>query len=73
MATHTNKIFKEALDLPALDRVNLADRLLRSLDRQDEAIDELWKKEIGDRLEAYRAGNAETVSMNEVLAKYTVK
>lgn len=70
MTTNTEQILKEALELPAIDRANLVDRLLSSLDQPDKTIDEIWRKEIEDRITAYEAGKAETVSVEEVLAKY---
>ncbi|MBD3418480.1 MAG: addiction module protein [Chitinivibrionales bacterium] len=73
MTAHAQKILKEALDLSASERVYLADRLLTSLDFQDAAIDSVWKKEIGDRLRAYKTGEAETISVEEVLAIYQSK
>ena len=70
MTTNTEQILKEALERPAIDRANLVDRLLSSLDQPDKTIDEIWRKEIEDRIAAYEAGKAETVSVEEVLAKY---
>jgi len=47
--------------------------LLTSLGRPDDAIDEVWRKEIAARLRAYRSGAAETVSAEEILAEYSGK
>lgn len=41
MATDTQQILKEALELPVIERANLADHLLSSLDQPDEHIDAL--------------------------------
>jgi len=73
MATNTEQILKEALELSSIERANLVDRLLSSLDQPDKAIDEIWRREIEDRIAAYDAGMAETVSVGEVLAKYKKK
>jgi putative addiction module component (TIGR02574 family) len=70
MTTNTEEVLKEALALPAIERANLVDRLLSSLDQPDKTIDEIWRKEIEARIAAYEEGKAETVSVKEVLAKY---
>lgn len=66
-------LLKEVLDLPPIERAALADQLLTSLDRPDDAIDEVWRKEIAARLRTYRSGAAETVSAEEILAEYRGK
>jgi putative addiction module component (TIGR02574 family) len=66
-------LLKEALDLPPIERAALADRLLASLDKPDEAVDEVWRKEIAARLRAYRSGTATTVSAEDILAEYRAK
>jgi putative addiction module component (TIGR02574 family) len=66
-------VLKEALDLPPIERAALVDELLASLDKPDEAIDEVWRKEIAARLRAYRSGTAATVSAEEILADYRAK
>jgi len=70
MATDTKQILKQALKLPAVDRANLADRLLSSLDQPDEHINALWREEIDDRISAYKAGELRAISVNDVLEKY---
>jgi len=70
MVTNTEQIMKEALELPSIERANLADRLLSSLDQPDKGIDEIWRREIEDRIAAYDTSKAETVSVEEVMAKY---
>ncbi len=66
----TQTILKEALGLAPLDRANLIDRLLASLDQPDEEIDSLWRKEIEARIAAYDSGNMETVSLEEAIQTY---
>lgn len=70
MTTDTKQILKQALKLPAVDRANLADHLLSSLDQPDEHIDALWREEVDDRISAHQAGELKAISVNEVLAKY---
>jgi putative addiction module component (TIGR02574 family) len=66
-------VLREALDLPPIERADLVDRLLSSLDTPDEALDQEWRKEIGARLNAYRSGKAATISADEILVEYRRK
>lgn len=70
MSTESQEILERALGLPAADKAHIADELLTSLDLPDEAIDAVWRKEVEDRIQAYRAGALKSVSLEEVLAKY---
>lgn len=70
MAPDTQQILKEALELPAIERANIADHLLSSLDQPDEHIDALWRKEVEDRIKSYQSGKIRVVSLEEVLSKY---
>jgi putative addiction module component (TIGR02574 family) len=70
MSTNTQKILKNALELPTLERANLVDRLLSSLDQPNEQIDNLWRKEVEDRVKAYKSGKIKSVSLKEALSKY---
>ena len=56
MSAETQDILDRALKLPAVDKARLVDKLLSSLDKPDEAMEASWRKEVEDRLEAYRAG-----------------
>ena len=70
MAVNSQEILKEALTLPFEERAALVDDLLASLDQPDEEIDILWRKEVDDRIAAYKAGKMKVVSLDEVLSKY---
>ena len=70
MSIETREILDLAMGLPAVEKARLVDQLLSSLDEPDEAIDALWRKEVEDRIEAYRAGELKSVSLNDVLSKY---
>ena len=70
MSTETQDILDRALGLPAADKARIADELLASLDQADESIDTLWRKEVEDRIAAYKSGALKSVSLKEVLAKY---
>jgi len=73
MTENSEKILDEALKLSPIERANIVDRLVSSLDKPDKTIDDLWRKEIDDRIDAYESGKMETVSVEEVLAKYRNK
>lgn len=73
MKNKTDDIMKEAMQLSANERAVLVDRLISSLDVPDKTIDTVWHGEIDKRLKAYNAGKMETVSVEEVLAKYRAR
>jgi putative addiction module component (TIGR02574 family) len=70
MSAETKDIRNRALELPPVEKARLVDELLSSLDEPDEAIDALWRNEVEDRIEAYRTGKLQSVSLADVLAKY---
>jgi len=55
-----------ALSLSRSERARLAERLLASLDDEAE-VEEAWRDEVRRRLKAYRNGELESVSAEEVL------
>lgn len=73
MGTEAKQVEQMAMRLSAVEKARLVDRLIASLDRPDGKTDELWKKEVEDRIEAYRAGRMKSVSLGEVLARYGMK
>ena len=70
MRTELKEILEEALALPPRERANLIDHLLSSLDEPSEYIDSLWRKEVEDRIDAYRSGKMKSVSLDEVLSRH---
>ena len=60
-----NEILEQALELKANERSKLIDELLKSLDKPDKEIDDIWAEESDKRLEAYRKGELNTVSEEE--------
>ena len=70
MTTDTKGILKDALELSPMERANLVDHLLSTLDQPDEHIDNLWRKEVEDRIKAYQTGTIKSVTLEEVLSKY---
>ena len=67
---NTNSILTQALDLSAVDRADIAEKLLLSLENPDPAIDKVWAREADVRIEAYNRGEIETVSAKSVFDKY---
>lgn len=64
------KILEEALSLDPIERVELIDELLESLDKPDREIDALWSAEAESRLEAFKNQKLNAVSLDQVLEKY---
>ena len=63
------KLFREALVLSPNERIGLVEELLNSLDKPDPEIDVLWAKEAEDRLRAYRSGEVQAYSAEEVFSE----
>lgn len=63
-------IYNTALTLNPVDKIKLVDELLQSLDLSDKAIQKAWADVADSRLNAYKKGEIESVSMDAVFAKY---
>ncbi len=60
----------DALSLPIGERAALVLRLVESLDEEQNVdAEEAWAAEVGARIDAVRAGTAETITTAEALAK----
>ena len=70
MSNTANIILDQALELSPSERADVAEKLLFSLDSPDSEMDKLWAKEADNRVEEYNKGNLETISAEEVFAKY---
>ncbi len=68
--TITDIVFKEALTLKPSEKAQLIDKLISSLDKPDREIDELWAKEVEDRIDAYDQEKIKAISLEKVLQKY---
>ena len=70
MARDLKDIAAEALELPLTARAELAGQLLDSLDDLTEAeADQLWAAEAERRFAAYKAGQMESVSADDLFAR----
>jgi putative addiction module component (TIGR02574 family) len=70
MGSHSREVIEQARQLPVLERIEVVDALLATIDEADAEIDRLWAAEAEERLTAYRRGEIEAVDMEEVLAKH---
>jgi hypothetical protein len=70
MIDRNNPLIREAASLPPLDKLQLVDYLLESLDMPDTEIEKLWAEESSRRWEGYKAGEIGSVSAAEVFEKY---
>jgi putative addiction module component (TIGR02574 family) len=73
MKPESENVLREALELSPTERAALVDQLITSLDKPDDAIDQVWRKEIAARLRAYRSGTAATIPAEDILAEYRAK
>lgn len=60
-----NEVLELALHLKADEKFLIIDALLKSLDKPDKNIDDVWEDEAISRLKAYDEGKLETVSEEE--------
>ncbi len=64
------KTLEDALTLSSADRAELVDHLLASHDRPDPEMDALWTREAEDRIDAFDAGELESIPAREVMDWY---
>lgn len=65
----TKELFDEAVSLPVEIRMQLVDKLLRSLNPSQREIDELWAQEAERRVEELKSGKVKTIPGEEVFKK----
>ena len=63
-------IKEEVLALKPLEKLQLIDELLLSLDQPDPELDKIWLEESEKRMAAYETGRTNATDVYEVLAKY---
>ena len=66
----TQTIYNEALVMQPIERVQLIDQLILSLDMPNQNIEQQWNDEAESRVKAYNNGKLKTVSAKEVFSKY---
>jgi putative addiction module component (TIGR02574 family) len=57
----TKALFDEAISLPIEIRMQLVEKLLRSLNPTQKEIDKLWAKEAERRIEEIKSGKVKTI------------
>jgi putative addiction module component (TIGR02574 family) len=71
MNAKTKALSQEARKLSPDERIALIEDLQRSLVPTDPEIDRAWAEEARDRLNAYRRGEIEAITLEEVIASLT--
>lgn len=66
----SQEIYHQASQLPPLEKLHLAERLLADLDIPNPEIDNIWHNEAAQRWRAYKEGQLKTVSYETVMQKY---
>jgi putative addiction module component (TIGR02574 family) len=73
MSQPLERLETEALELPVRERAALAHRLIASLDEGPDddptEVELAWEEEISRRLAAYRSGEVQTISSDDVFEK----
>jgi putative addiction module component (TIGR02574 family) len=62
------EILQKALELPRKERFVIIEGLLKSLDLNAAALDQVWADEAERRLAAYRNGKSSAIPIEEVFA-----
>ncbi len=70
MNKQTEKITEEAKRLSPMERAEVVEGILASLDVTDPDLDRKWAAEAQDRLDAYRRGDVEAQDIDKILAKH---
>jgi len=63
-------IFNEISPLKPVEKLQLIDKILNSLNPSDKNLENIWAKEAEDRIEAYDKGLIATVNEDDVFSKY---
>jgi len=64
------QILNEISPLTPLDKLQLIDKILASLNQPSSAIDEIWANEAEARVDAYDRGLVSVVNEDDVFGKY---
>lgn len=70
MSKSSNAVLQQALELSAIEKAQLIEGLLVSLDTPDSALDKVWAAEADARVANFEQGKIETSSAKSVLSKY---
>lgn len=64
------EIFLDVSPLKSLEKLQLVEKILSSLNPMDEKLEKIWANEVEDRITAYDKGLLSTVSAKDVFEKY---
>ena len=70
MATIKKKLKENIESLSDIEKLEIVDSILMTLDRPDPRIDRIWAEEARKRWKAYKSGKLETVPYDQVMSKY---
>ena len=74
MTTHVKQILKRAINLPAIDRAELIEKILSSFDFPErKKIDAQWAKEAEMRVSAFSSGRIKAKSSKQVFQTIQLK
>ena len=65
-----NQLAKKAIGLKPIERIQLVEAILYSLDKPDPDIEKSWVAEAEVRYEAYKRGALETIHWDEIKNRY---
>jgi hypothetical protein len=70
--TNIQQLYEQAHILPALDKLNLIERLLIDLDQPNNEIAHIWEEEAKKRWQAYQNGTLKTISYDGVMKELSL-
>ncbi|NCD33978.1 MAG: antitoxin [Spartobacteria bacterium] len=59
-------LFEEAIAMPPVERVALAEAILASIDEEKDSVKDVWINEVKNRMKAVEEGRAELYEMEEL-------
>jgi hypothetical protein len=73
MATIKKKLKENIESLSDIEKLDLVDSILMTLDKPDPRIDRIWAEEARKRWKVYKSGKLETVHYDQEMSKYRNK
>jgi len=70
MMSVVEEIFLDVSPLKSLDKLQLVEKILSSLNPVDTNIAKIWEREVEDRVDAYDKGLLTSISAKDVFEKY---
>ena len=73
MSSPSDRLEEEITALPDSEKIRLVEAILADLQKPDPEIERVWADEAQRRWAAYKAGNASTISYEEVMSRHRQK